>query len=122
MTTKLFRPGRPKTDNPLTPAQKQKAYRERQKTKSVINHDLFVPRRLLDQALASHCNNQLSALGVLSDREVEHINRLVRDLRQPRQSLDGLYQDVVRECNRKSVNDETMVNIETLYLFATKPI
>jgi hypothetical protein len=57
MNDQIKKLGRPKSDKTLSNAEKQRAYRVRKAAKQVqmpINPDLFVPRRLYDELLASN--------------------------------------------------------------------
>ncbi len=97
--------GRPKSESSKTNAQRQAEFRLKQKQ----NKNVAVPLELLP----------LLALGDLTADEIDWIKKLIIDKRTPKHySLTGVYQDIVRECNRKNVGGETLVNLETLYLYA----
>ncbi len=67
------------------------------------------------QQLKSTCLNPEQ----MTDDERQLCSKIIADFRRPKnKSLHGLYQSIIKECSRNGVSDATLIEIETLYIYA----
>lgn len=121
------RRGRRVTGTAKSAKERMRAYRQRKKAEQpsaapVSNAQLDTLYKQIDRLTKDldDAHQQLKSTYLnpeqMTDDERQLCSKIIADFRRPKnQSGHGLYQSIVKECNRKGVSDATLVDIDTLY-------